>query len=67
MLLSLEIGEIIYLVADNWFDLSSKIYPDKDENFLIRRGLGLLIKVTEPYLSKGSKKIIKDLHGEFKK
>jgi|TARA_B110000196_G_scaffold310585_1_gene313512 AcrR family transcriptional regulator len=62
-----EIGEIIYLVADNWFDLSSKIYPDKDENFLIRRGLGLLIKVTEPYLSKGSKKIIKDLHGEFKK
>ena len=60
-----EVGEIIYLIADNWFELSSRLYPDKDEKFLIQRGLGLLIKVTEPYMSKNSKKIIKDLHGEF--
>jgi len=25
----------------------------------------LVIKVTEPYLSKNSKQIVKDLHGEF--
>ena len=36
---------------------------DKDENFLMQRGMGLLIKVSEPYLSKESKIIIKDLHG----
>jgi hypothetical protein len=45
--------------------LSSRIYPNKDEKFLIQRGLGLVIKVIEPYLSKNSKKIVKDLHGEF--
>ena len=58
-----ELTEIIFLVADNWFALSSKKYPDKDENFLMQRGMGLLIKVSEPYLSKDSKIIIKDLHG----
>ena len=58
-----ELTEIIFLVADNWFALSSKKYPDKDENFLMQRGMGLLIKVSEPYLSKESKIIIKDLHG----
>ena len=60
-----ELGEIIFLIADNWFELSSRIYPNKDEKFLIQRGLGLVIKVIEPYLSKNSKKIVKDLHGEF--
>ena len=58
-----ELSEIIFLVADNWFALSSKKYPDKDENFLMQRGMGLLIKVSEPYLSRESKIIIKDLHG----
>ena len=58
-----ELTEIIFLVADNWFALSSKKYPDKDENFLMQRGMRLLIKVSEPYLSKESKIIIKDLHG----
>ncbi len=58
-----ELSEIIFLVADNWFALSSKKYPDKDENFLMQRGRGLLIKVSEPYLSKESKIIIKNLHG----
>jgi AcrR family transcriptional regulator len=60
-----ELGEIIFLIADNWFELSSRIYPNKDEKFLIQRGLGLVIKVIEPYLSKDSKKIVKGLHGEF--
>ena len=50
-------------LADNWFTLRSKKYPDKDENFLMQRGMGLLIKVSEPYLSRESKIIIKDLHG----
>ena len=58
-----ELSEIIFLVVDNWFALSSKKYPDKDENFLMQRGRGLLIKVSEPYLSKESKIIIKNLHG----
>ena len=58
-----ELTEIIFLIADNWFALSSKKYPHKDENFLMQRGMGLLIKVSEPYLSKESKIIIKDLHG----
>ena len=58
-----ELSEIIFLVADNWFALSSKKYPDKDENFLMQRGMGLLIKVSEPYLSKESKLIIRNLHG----
>jgi len=58
-----ELSEIIFLVIDNWFALSSKKYPDKDENFLMQRGRGLLIKVSEPYLSKESKIIIKNLHG----
>ena len=58
-----ELSEIIFLVADNWFALSSKKYPDKDENFLMQRGRGLLIKVSEPYLSKESKIIINNLHG----
>ncbi len=58
-----ELSEIIFLVADNWFSLSAKRYPDKDESFLIQRGMGLLIKVSEPYLSKESKKIVKNLYG----
>ena len=58
-----ELSEIIFLVADNWFALSSKKYPDKDDNFLMQRGMGLLIKVSEPYLSKESKLIIRNLHG----
>ena len=58
-----ELSEIIFLVADNWFALSSKKYPDKDENFLMQRGMGLLIKISEHYLSRESKIIIKDLHG----
>ena len=58
-----ELSEIIFLVADNGFALSSKKYPDKDGNFLMQRGMGLLIKVSEPYLSRESKIIIKDLHG----
>ena len=58
-----ELSEIIFLVADNWFSLSAYKYPDKDESFLIQRGMGLLIKVSEPYLSKESKKIVKNLYG----
>ena len=58
-----ELSEIIFLVADNWFALSSRKYPGKDEDFLTQRGMGLLIKVSEPYQSKESKKIFKNLHG----
>ena len=60
-----ELSEIIFLLADNWFALSSKKYPDKDEEFLVQRGMKLLIKASEPYWSKGSKKIINNLYGEF--
>ena len=55
-----ELSEIIFLVADNWFALSSRKYPGKDEDFLTQRGMGLLIKVSEPYQSKESKKIFKN-------
>ena len=60
-----ELSEIIFLLADNWFALSSKKYPDKNEEFLVRRGMRLLIKASEPYLSVGSKKVINNLYGEF--
>ena len=58
-----DLSEIIFLVADNWFSLSSRKYPDKDESFLIQRGMGLLIRVLEPHLSQESKKIVKNIHG----
>ena len=58
-----DLSEIIFLVADNWLSLSSRKYPDKDESFLIQRGMGLLIRVLEPHLSKESKKIVKNIHG----
>ena len=62
-----EISEMLFLIANNWFDLSARKYPDKDENFISQRGLSLLIRAAEPYLSKNSKKIIKNLQGEFRK
>jgi hypothetical protein len=37
-----ELTEIIFLVADNWFALSSKKYPDKDENFFNAERYGTL-------------------------
>ena len=55
--------KLFFLLPIIGFALSSKKYPDKDENFLMQRGRGLLIKVSEPYLSKESKIIIKNLHG----
>ena len=64
------VDSLIYPVF--WWNFSENIsrdliyakkYPHKDENFLMQRGMGLLIKVSEPYLSKESKIIIKDLHG----
>jgi len=58
-----DLSEIIFLVADNWLSLSSRKYPDKDESFLIQRGMGLLIRVLEPHLSKQSKKIVKNIYG----
>ena len=58
-----DLSEIIFLVADNWFSLSSRKYPEKDESFLIQRGMGLLIRVLEPHLSQESKKIVKNIHG----